>query len=496
MVETTGSTGAGARLWLLLGILALAAYGIFLARHASLAAGGSDTSGYLNNARLLAAGKLRGELRLPGEFEALPGMHRQHFMPLGADRDLPGNPYLTPTYAPGLPLHLAVASKLVGWHWAPLLVELIMALAAVTLCYAIARELEIDPWLAAAGAIVVAAFPVFLFTSIQPLSDTPATTWCLAAAWFALRSRRHVAWAMACGAALGMAVLVRATNVVLLPGLVVLLLPGWRRLGLAVLGGLPGATWLAFYNRTLFGGAAKTGYGDIWNLFALENAAPTLVHFAYWLAVLTPAILLLAALAALRIGSRQVLALALWFGAIVGVYIFYDVSRETWWCLRFILPAVPPLVFLGLLGMQRVLHGRTRIAAGALAAWAVACSIFWTPRLELLQMKDHEGAYAEACRKAVEIVPPGALVASFAASGALYYYTDFPVLRADLIGPQEFAAYAAALQTSGRPIYALLFTGFDEHLLQDRIPGLWTRIAAVKSVGIWRLDAAAPPGAL
>lgn len=46
---------------------ALDGYIVFLAPKTTAVAGGSDSSGYLNSARLLAAGRLQAELRLPPE---------------------------------------------------------------------------------------------------------------------------------------------------------------------------------------------------------------------------------------------------------------------------------------------------------------------------------------------------------------------------------------------------------------------------------------------
>ena len=48
-------------LWI--GVIVLAAYGFFLARNSSNVAGGADSSGYLNSARLLASGSLAADLR-------------------------------------------------------------------------------------------------------------------------------------------------------------------------------------------------------------------------------------------------------------------------------------------------------------------------------------------------------------------------------------------------------------------------------------------------
>ena len=101
-----------------------------------------------------------------------------------------------------------------------------------------------------------------------------ATTWCLAAMWAALRARRDRRWAAACGVAFGIAVLIRPTNAVLLPALVVLLGFDWRRLGLAVVGGLPCVAWLAVYNHSLYGGALRSGYFNWSEFFALRYFWP------------------------------------------------------------------------------------------------------------------------------------------------------------------------------------------------------------------------------
>jgi len=469
-----------------IGLIALLSYAIFLSRYASVAAGGSDTSGYLSSARLLAAGRLQSELRVPVEFGDPANLTRRHFIPLGFDA-LPGNPHLAPTYPVGLPLHLAVAGKLAGWKLGPLVVELAAALGALVLCFAIGRELELDPWLAAAAAVMLAAFPVFLFTSIQPLSDTLATTWCAAAFWAGLRARVNVLWALACGAAVGMAVLVRPSNAVLLPALVVLLGWDWRRLALATAGGLPAAAWLAYYNSVLYGSPYTSGYGPIDEAFALRYGSTTFLHFAYWLAVLLPAVVLVLPWLAIRREQLRVwLALFLWFGAFAGLYTFYEVSQNTWWCLRFILPGIPALLIAGLLALNRW-KPRLRIgAAFVLMAWAVACALFWVPRLHPLLMKEYEGLYPALCARARAVLPPDALIASSAATGALYHYTGFATLRWDQVTREEFAGYTALLAKSKRPFYAILFEGVEDEALKERIPGPWTKVDAVKNVTFWR----------
>lgn len=474
--------------------VALLAYGVFLFWHTSPIAGGSDQSGYLNSARLMAEGRLQDEQRIPAEFGTPAQLPRHHFMPLGYVA-LQENPKLPPTYAPGVPLQLAPLGKLFGWNAAGLIVALLSALGAVWLCYLVARELGLGVALAAAGAVMLAASPVFLFTSIQVLSDTPATTWCLLAAWLALRARRsaHGGWALGCGVAFAMAVFIRATNAVMLPALLVLLGLNAKRLSLALLGGLPGALWLGFYNHTLYGSALRSGYGAIEETFKWGYGPRSLKHIGYWLAVLSPAALLVLPLAGVwRARSRALLASLLWFGAITFVYVFYEVTHETWWCLRFILPALPPLIFAGLLAIEALGPQRRVLAAAVLAAWALGCTVYWTPRLHALLAKEHDAVYRDACREAEKVFPKNTLVACFYTSGAVYFYTDFAVLRWEQIGPEDFARYATLARQAGRPVGAMLFDGFEDAAQKERMPGEWKRVATVGKIGLWELVNATP----
>jgi len=477
-----------------LGLFALAGYAFFLSHHSAIVAGGSDSSGYLNSARLLAHGRLVTALRIPAEFGAHGTVNPMHFLPQGFF-PAPDKARLTPTYPTGLPLLLALAGKLLGWETGPALLALLAATGALALCYLVAREAGVSVPLALAGAGVLAAFPVFIFTSVQPLSDTLATTWALAALFAALRAHRSRtrAWALGCGAALAMAVLVRPTNVLLAPALLVLI--GWdcRQMGGFLLGGLPGAAWLGFYNHHLYGGALRSGYGDVAAAFALSYGAPTAMHFIKWLALLIPAVLLALPFAAWRrreTRTRPLLALTVVFIAIAGAYAFYEVSHEVWWCLRFILPAVPALIIAGLLGIES--FGKFRQASALLLAlWAIGSSWYWTPRLGVFLVKGYEQAYAGGAQAAVATLPKDAVVMSFAFSGALYFYSEFPVLRWDQMDAAAFGRYAALARQAGRPVCAVIFD-FEEKDAFQRCPGGWRRLATLRNVGLWQLAAPNP----
>src|SRR5450432_316314 len=95
---------------ILTGLLLLGAvvYSIFLYRDGSPYAGGSDSSGYLNSARLLSAGRFFGPMRIPSGQPYL-SFGPETFQPLGFVTDA-REPRLVPTYPPGLPLHLMIAA--------------------------------------------------------------------------------------------------------------------------------------------------------------------------------------------------------------------------------------------------------------------------------------------------------------------------------------------------------------------------------------------------
>lgn len=483
------------------GFLLLALYAWLLGRSTVIVAGGSDSSGYLNAARLLASGRLELDVRIPAEFGPRAAAIPMHFLPSGFFPGSRDPAALTPTYPSGLPLQFALAAHVFGWTAGPFAVALLSALAAVWLTYLTARELDLAIPLALAGAAALAVFPVFLFSSIQPLSDTPATAWSMAAVYAALRARRRPGWAVAAGAAFAMGVLIRPTNLLLAPAPLLLLGLHPRRLGFFVAGGLPGAAWLAFYNHTLFGHPLVSGYGGISGAFSWDYGVPTAGHFARWLALLLPAaVLVLPFAAATRTELRRgpVVALLAGFAAVAGFYLFYRVSQEEWWCLRFLLPATPLLILAALLGVEAIArrhtHGRWRHlrpgAALTLGLWALGNSLYWCPRLEVFRVKDHEQTYLATAALARERLPANALVVCLHFSGSLYYYHDLPILRWDQVGPEEFGRYAALARTAGRPVCAVLFD-FEVEDAFHRCPGPWARLAQVGSVGLWQLG----PGA-
>jgi hypothetical protein len=128
-----------------------------------------------------------------------------------------------------------------------------------------------------------------------------------------------------------------------------------------------------------------------------------------------------------------------------------------------------------------------RGAALVLAAWALGLSVFWNDYFSITEIKNGEKTFAKACAAAQKVFPPGTLVVTFTFSGSFYYYTDFPILRWDQVGPTEFARYAALAQKAGRTVAAVNYKWEEQDALQKHCPGNWQRVALVGDAILWRL---------
>jgi hypothetical protein len=477
-------------------VLAFLAYALVLALHMGAYAGGSDSSGYMNNARLIARHRLHVEQRairgIPPD--TLPSYT---YVPLGF---IPiGHAEMVPTYPVGLSLFFLAFSPLVGWTLAPGLAIWLHALAGVLLTFALARAMGFSREGAALGALLLAISPVYLFISVQALSDVPALTWCTAAMLGAWLSRRHRLWALAAGGALAVAVIMRPSNLLIALPVGLCLGLDWRRWFWLGLGGLPGAIFLALLNHALYGSPFTTGYGAVEQIFKWEYAPLSLRNYALYLPeLLTPAVVLVFALPWLaRRGSRLLVAtLAVWLLSFAGFYAFYFHTHETWWYLRFLLPAFPAAIIAILLA-GRALARRwspraVRLGLAVSAGLAFVWSGFWTLQKHALSIGDSEYRYVQVAHWAQSRLPANAIIATMQTSGALFYYTPLTLIRYDQFHPDDFAKIVRAAAAGARPIYAALFPFEVKHALEQQMPGQWTQVGAVRDTTFWRLDGPTP----
>jgi len=481
---------------------ALVLYAVLLARNEGAVAGGSDSSGYMNQARLLAAGHVHVQPR------TIPGLPRADmppflYVPLGF-KPAPDGDGMVPTYPAGFSLFVVALRPLAGWRYAGDTAAIIHAIAGIVATYALGRMLGLGRKWSVLGAAVVAASPLYLLMSLMAMSDVPSLAWTTLAVLAALKSHQRPAWALAAGAAMSVDVLLRPANTLAFLPVAVALGMSPRRWLLFVLGGLPGAAFFGAHSLAAYGSVGATGYGDASGNFGVRFVRPTLLHYAVWIpALFTPVVALCAGLpwlASVRAHTRWLLGA--WILPFAAFYSAYLCTHETWWYLRFLLPAVPPIVVGSLLVLRRLCaRGPGRPVAdlapltlAAALALVAACSGCLSHYLHPFAIGRTEHQYERITDWMAKNVPGDAICVTMQASGAIFYYTDFTFIRWDFVNSGNVGRIEAAIRSSRRPLYAVLFPfEVDEsHVLDRRMPGHWSHAGAVGNVLIMRRDFDAP----
>ena len=500
------------------------AYSWLLGTHLAPYAAGADPSGYLNFARLLTHGQVLAPVRaLPGH--TVTAFGEGTYQPQGfVIRDDSG--FMAPTYSVGLPVHLVLATWLVGLKYAVGLVNVFAALVTAAVTYASCRHLKLGPAWAVGATVTLCVSPFFLISALQPMSDLLATTWALVTLYGAMRSRERVFWAIMCGVAFGIAVLMRPTNVLLAFPILVALGFNVRRLAGTALGALPSALLLLYLNFRLFGSPLTTGYGSPIQILDVVRADTTqpysiayvrhhLTSFAYWITLyMGPLVLCALALPFVRRGHTRDWAMqAVWIVVLTGFYAFYQPSGESWAYIRFLLPCLPQLVMLatgGLSGIWLHLEGTYRTPVKRLAPFhklrhrsglfkglavcaMLTLSVVWTAvathYLSVLHLLEGHKIFPDSAQWAIENLPKNTLIWSSGMSGAIYYYTPFPIVRFDFIDKDKVPSFYTAAGAAKLPMYAVLRRNEGEiEQLTSRVGGTWKKVAELAEQQITILE--------
>jgi hypothetical protein len=478
--------------------LLFALYAVLLVRHVGAVAGGSDSSGYMNHARLLAAEHLHVQPRI---VQGLPQAGAPPFLyvPLGFKPAFDGDG-LVPTYPSGFALFVLLAKPVAGWRHAGDFVIVLHSLAGLIATFALGRMLGLGRRWAALGAALVAASPLYLFMSLQAMSDVPSLVWTTLAVLAALKSRNGAGWALVAGVAVAIDVLLRPTNVLAFVPVAIALGVSPRRWIFFIFGGLPGAVFFAAHGMAAYGSFVATGYGDNSYAFLGRYVPETWVHYARWLpALFTPIVVLNLGLPWLRgEAARTRWILGTWIVSYAGFFSAYECTHETWWYLRFLLPAAPAMA-VGAFLVGRALMARAAAAADPsrslfactlVFALVAVNSIGWTRQLHALSIGESELRYGLVADWMNKHVPADAVCLTMQTSGALFYYTHFTFIRWDVLDRGNVGMIEAAIQRSKRPLYAVLFPFelTDAAVLDRRMPGHWTQVGNVQDVTIWRRD--------
>jgi hypothetical protein len=430
----------------------------------SRAAGGSDSYGYVSQARLW----LTGDLHVHQDFAAsVPWPNADWtFTPLGYSPA--ENHTLVPTYAPGLPLLMALFLEAGGncgpFVVTPLCSAVLVLLTAVLGWYVSGRTTG------ALAALLTATSPTILMISLWPMSDVPAAAfWVMAlvAAWrprsFVTHSRARspastkrsfetgsLASAALSGIAAGIAIAIRPNllPLVLFPaGLVI-----WRtsadtrsRVGRAsafALACLPFVLLIAWVNHDLYGSFLMSGYGDASSIYNWQNLGPNLRRYPRWLWETQGAYAFVFLFTvALPPGPKPESRMLRWIllayiAAVLGCYLFY-IPFDDWWYLRFVIPAMPAMFVLSIdaiwQGSRRFGPVAQAIATVVFTALSLSHATHYGRLHTIFEIGEGEQKYADVGRYLAREVPPGTVVISGLHAGSIRLYANLRTLRVDLL---------------------------------------------------------------
>jgi hypothetical protein len=119
---------------------------------------------------------------------------------------------------------------------------------------------------------------------------------------------------------------------------------------------------------------------------------------------------------------------------------------------------------------------RKGIAVFVLIILSFGWMVVATDRLSVLNLVEGERIYPVTARWAVNHLPASALIWSSGMSGALYYYTQFPIVRFDFINTGKVSDFFRTATIAQRPMYALLWPHEVDEMM-SRVAGRWTKVA-------------------
>ena len=446
-------------------VLVAAVGGIVAAVFATGSASGADASGYLSEAAHWASGQIFHRDALAAVVGGDPWLTS----PLGW-RPSPLAGLQSPTYPPGLPLLMAVPHALGGTAAAAFVVSVSAALAiwatgwlAMSLAGGVAGIV---------AAIALAAGPVFLFQSIQPMSDVPVT-----AAWMVMwvllvtprwprtsttkdaEDTENISHVGAAGVACAIAVLIRPNLAPL--AAVPLLLIGWH-LRRAIVFSIPVALaglMLMWLQWQWYGSPLRSGYGTAGELFALANIGANASRYLRWVFDTSPALLLAPIGLVLAWRHPATKALVVFAALVASAYLVYAVFDE-WSYLRFLLPSLAvAAAFLGVAAatvLRRVPVPARVASVLAVVLVLTAHGVSQARALGTFRLADQQRRVSQVSAYLASTLPAEAVIISGEQSGALRYYTGRSILRWDAASSDSLAAALSTLNAAGRPVVIAL----------------------------------------
>ena len=437
--------------------------GGYAVKFGSFGVGGADSYGYVNQAYDWVSGQLPRPIPLPLRL-SLP-ISDELQTPLGY-RLGPQPHTMVPTYAPGLPLIMAVS--LLAGGCGPFFVVPIFAVLLVWLTFRLGEHAA-GPLTGLLAALVLIVSPIVLYQAAWPMSDVPAAALWTGAALFALRSRRRDALAAGLFAAVGL--LVRPNLPLLWAAPLIPIawngrgLIRWQRIAAYAIPAIVPVLVVATLNTMWYGAASNSGYGAAGELYKWANVWPNVKLYSAWLWQSQSLFVLLALLPLLPLFGRPfnrqaILLCVLTMAGTFACYVSYA-QFEVWWYLRFLLPAAGAFAVLiagGLASMSQVLPRPFGVIAAGVALWMMCASTltFASGAGVFGRMREGERRYIDIGEFVARELPENAALLSMQHSGSLRFYSGRMTLRYDWVKKEWAKDVPAAVERAGYHPYLMI----------------------------------------
>jgi hypothetical protein len=442
---------------------------------------------------LLASGNLHPAQR---SIEGIPPakLPFMGYVPLGFLPMADGRMY--PTYPMGLPISILGNCKVFGWMLGPAVTMALYAIGCLVAIYVLGVELKLGRELSFLATIFLCCCPLFLFMTLQTMSDMPATLWATLAVIGCLKAERKTVWAAFAGFSFVFGVLVRPTSFLMLLPLACVFPWSIRRLAAFCVGAAPGAICVIALNRILYGHILTTGYGNVFSSFGIRYVPSTLHNYIVSLPVeLTPLVLLFVAFPFVKLELREAVRIGLiaWVITFFAFYATYFCTHEAWWYLRFVLPTYPAIIIGILFVIKRI--GTCIPLPFKFIGWIALVGFIsfseksHSVKLSALDIGNGEKVYPDTCAFITRSIPDTAVIFCMQESGAIFYYTEHRIVRWDCISADNFTAIESACAQARRRIYMVLFPFEEEAALKKFHGATWKRIGTVRFVSVWELRA-------
>jgi hypothetical protein len=386
----------------------------------------------------------------------------------------------SPVCAPGYSVLMAPLIW-IGGNEGAFLASPIFCVLLVWSAFAIGRRLH-GPWTGWAGAVLVATSPIVLFQAMQPMNDiATAALWLSVVAVLTRPTPSRVSMG---GALTGTALLVRPN---LLPVALVPMLWIWAdrgdsgrarrtRLALFAAGVAPFGMLVLGLNAALYGGALRSGYGDVGSLFAWSSI-PTNARAYFATLVGTHTVFPLAALA-LPFLRRPKGFDPVWLAlgtsaAIVAAYLPYHPFPE-WWYLRFVLPAVALLLIVAVCSLATAVDVLSPKVGPALAfvvvAGVAAYQVQQARERDAFALHVAESRFRHTASAVRDRLPQSKAALAAWDSGSLRFHADLEAINWQMLAPDWLDRSVAWLsEHTGEA--AIVVEAFEEPEFRQRFSG-------------------------